>query len=40
MTDETTGPRACSWQRLCKDRVWLGVSHLLGNNEVTRYLAL
>ncbi|MBK6508762.1 MAG: error-prone DNA polymerase [Haliea sp.] len=26
--------------RLCKGRLWLGVSHLLGNNEVQRYLAL
>ena len=27
-------------QRLCKDRVWLGVSHLLGNDEVARYTEL
>ncbi len=27
-------------QRLCKGRLWLGVSHLLGNNEVQRFLAL
>ncbi|MEH6634382.1 MAG: error-prone DNA polymerase [Halioglobus sp.] len=27
-------------KRLCKERVWLGVSHLLGNNEMTRYQAL
>jgi error-prone DNA polymerase len=27
-------------KRLCKERLWLGVSHLLGNNEVQRYLAL
>jgi error-prone DNA polymerase len=27
-------------KRLCKDRLWLGVSHLLGNNEVQRYLHL
>ncbi len=26
--------------RLCKGRLWLGVSHLLGNNEVQRYLEL
>jgi error-prone DNA polymerase len=26
--------------RLCKGRLWLGVSHLLGNDEVRRYLAL
>ena len=24
-------------KRLCKNRVWLGVSHLLGNNEMARY---
>jgi error-prone DNA polymerase len=27
-------------KRLCRERVWLGVTHLLGNNEVARYLAL
>lgn len=27
-------------KRLCKERLWLGVSHLLGNNEVQHYLAL
>ena len=27
-------------QRLCKGRVWLGVSHLLGNDEVARYKTL
>jgi error-prone DNA polymerase len=26
--------------RLCKGRVWLGISHLLGNDEVARYGAL
>ncbi|NQX88796.1 MAG: error-prone DNA polymerase [Halioglobus sp.] len=26
--------------RLCKGRVWLGVSHLLGNDELRRYLTL
>jgi error-prone DNA polymerase len=26
--------------RLCQGRLWLGVSHLLGNDEVRRYLAL
>jgi len=26
--------------RLCKDRVWLGVTHLLGNDEHRRYQAL
>ena len=27
-------------KRLCRDRLWLGVSHLLSNNEVRRYLGL
>lgn len=27
-------------RRLCKNRVWLGVSHLLGNDEIQRYQAL
>ena len=27
-------------KRLCKGRVWLGASHLLGNNEVARYRTL
>jgi error-prone DNA polymerase len=27
-------------QRLCRGRVWLGVTHLLGNDEVARYRAL
>ena len=27
-------------QRLCRDRVWLGVTHRLGNDEVRRHLAL
>ena len=26
--------------RLCAGRVWLGITHLLGNNEVVRYLTL
>ena len=26
--------------RLCRGRVWLGITHLLGNNEVMRYLTL
>ena len=36
------GNRAYGLQlaRLCKQRLWLGVTHLLGNNEVTRYQAL
>ena len=32
-----TGLRPAA-ERLCKDRLWLGVSHLLGNDEVQRYL--
>ncbi len=37
--DNTDAERAWGLQlaRLCRDRVWLGVSHLLGNNEVARY---
>ncbi len=27
-------------QRLCKDRLWVGITYLLGNNEINRYLAL
>jgi error-prone DNA polymerase len=27
-------------QRLCRGRVWLGITHLLGNDEVARYRAL
>jgi error-prone DNA polymerase len=40
--DDSPGNRAygLQLQRLCKQRVWLGISHLLGNNEVQRYLAL
>jgi len=40
--DDSPGNRAYGLQlrRLCKNRVWLGVTHLLGNNEVQRYLAL
>ncbi len=26
--------------RLCRGRVWLGITHLLGNNEIARYRAL
>jgi error-prone DNA polymerase len=40
--DDSDAARAYGLQlkRLCKGRVWLGVSHLLGNDEVRRYLAL
>ncbi len=40
--DDDDASRAWGLQlsRLCRDRVWLGVSHLLGNDEVRRYLAL
>ena len=40
--DDSPGNRAYGLQlrRLCKNRVWLGITHLLGNNEVQRYLAL
>jgi error-prone DNA polymerase len=38
--DEHSRAYGLQLKRLCKDRVWLGVSHLLGNDEVRRYLAL
>ncbi len=38
--DESTHAYGLQLRRLCKDRLWLGVSHLLGNNEVPRYLGL
>ncbi len=38
--DEHNRAYGLQLQRLCKGRLWLGVSHLLGNNEVQRYLAL
>ncbi|MAT95014.1 MAG: error-prone DNA polymerase [Halioglobus sp.] len=40
--DDSEATRAYGQQlgRLCRDRVWLGVSHLLGNDEVRRYLRL
>lgn len=40
--DDDEASRAWGLQlgRLCRGRVWLGVSHLLGNNEGMRYLAL
>jgi len=38
--DDATRAWGRQLKRLCRDRVWLGVSHLLGNDEVRRYLAL
>ncbi len=38
--DETSRAYGLQLQRLCRDRVWLGISHLLGNNEVKRYQTL
>ncbi|MFT4614385.1 MAG: error-prone DNA polymerase [Bacteroidia bacterium] len=38
--DDSTRAYGLQLKRLCKDRLWLGVSHLLGNNEVARYLTL
>ncbi len=40
--DDDEANRAWGLQlaRLCKGRVWLGVAHLLGNDEIRRYLAL
>jgi len=37
---ETSRAYGLQLQRLCKGRVWLGISHLLGNNEVQRYSVL
>ncbi|MDH3992169.1 MAG: error-prone DNA polymerase [Gammaproteobacteria bacterium] len=37
---ETNRAWGLQLQRLCKQRVWLGISHLLGNNEVARYQSL
>jgi error-prone DNA polymerase len=39
---DDTSSRAYGLQlkRLCKDRVWLGTSHLLGNNEMARHRTL
>jgi error-prone DNA polymerase len=39
-SDEHSRAYGLQLKRLCKGRLWLGVSHLLGNNEVQRYLAL
>ena len=40
MNDENSHAYGLQLKRLCKDRLWLGVNHLLGNNEVQRYLRL
>jgi error-prone DNA polymerase len=39
-SDEHSRAYGLQLKRLCKGRLWLGVSHLLGNNEVQRYLVL
>ena len=38
--DENSCAYGLQLKRLCKDRLWLGVTHLLGNNEIQRYLQL
>jgi len=38
--DEATRAYGLQLARLCRGRVWLGVTHLLGNDEVRRYQAL
>ena len=38
--DDATRAYGLQLKRLCRDRLWLGVSHLLGNDEVRRYQAL
>jgi error-prone DNA polymerase len=38
--DEATRGYGLQLSRLCRGRVWLGVTHLLGNDEVRRYQAL
>jgi error-prone DNA polymerase len=37
---ETSRAYGLQLKRLCRDRVWLGISHLLGNDEVQRYSVL
>ncbi len=37
--DDRSRAHGLQLARLCKQRLWLGVSHLLGNDEVTRYQA-
>jgi error-prone DNA polymerase len=39
-SDEISRSYGLQLQRLCKDRLWMGVCHLLGNNERKRYMAL
>ena len=38
--DANTHAYGLQLKRLCKQRLWLGTSHLLGNNEVQRHLAM
>jgi len=38
--DENTHAYGLQLKRLCKERLWFGISHLLGNNEIQRFLAL
>src|SRR6056297_2048119 len=38
--DDSTRAYGLQLKRLCRDRLWLGVSHLLGNDEVRRYQVL
>ncbi|MFL3655368.1 MAG: PHP domain-containing protein, partial [Halioglobus sp.] len=40
VNDENSRAYGLQLKRLCKGRLWLGVNHLLGNNEVQRYLTL
>ena len=38
--DKTTRAYGLQLQRLCQNRLWLGVCHLLGNDEGERYMSL
>ena len=38
--DKLTRAYGLQLRRLCKNRLWLGVSHLLGNDESMRYMSL
>lgn len=40
VNDENSHAYGLQLKRLCKGRLWLGINHLLGNNEVQRYLKL
>jgi len=37
--DEATRAYGLQLRRLCKNRLWLGISHLLGNDENNRYMS-